>query len=215
MVKTVKGLLLKSHDPYLALLAYRDTPGPLGKTPAELLMGRQLRTTLHPNRLIPKAPNLKEVRKKDAVVRDQQRQNYKRHHGARHLVPLAPGDTFWVKDFRRKGIICRRARRPRSYVVDMESGVQMERNRKMLVKQAPSRVPDSYDESYEFLPNLENPETSDQPNSQALQSFFAANKSQSGFVEQTKRVRESARNSGKDAQLERLIDTSLNPLRPQ
>ncbi|KAL1469791.1 hypothetical protein MTO96_040860, partial [Rhipicephalus appendiculatus] len=51
----------------------------------------------------------------------------------------------------------------------MESGVQIERNRKMLVKQTPSRVPDSYDESYEFPPSLENPETSDQPNSQALQ----------------------------------------------
>ncbi|XP_049524625.1 uncharacterized protein LOC125946173 [Dermacentor silvarum] len=40
--------------------AYRDTPGPLGKTPAELLMGRRLRTTLplHPNRLVPKATQL-------------------------------------------------------------------------------------------------------------------------------------------------------------
>ncbi|KAL1444139.1 hypothetical protein MTO96_045659, partial [Rhipicephalus appendiculatus] len=78
-------------------------------------------------------------------------------------------DSVWVKDFRRTGVICRRARRPRSYVVDMESGVQIEGNRKMLVKQTPSRVPDSYDESYEFPPILENPETSDQPNSEALQ----------------------------------------------
>ncbi|KAL1472732.1 hypothetical protein MTO96_022854 [Rhipicephalus appendiculatus] len=123
----------------------------------------------HRHRLIPKAPNLKELRKKDAVVRDQQRQNYNRRHAARHLVLLAPGDSVWVKDFRRTGIICRRARRPRSYVVDIESGVQIECNRKMLVKQTPSRVPDSYDESYEFPPSLENPETSDQPNSQALQ----------------------------------------------
>ncbi|KAL1466947.1 hypothetical protein MTO96_000547 [Rhipicephalus appendiculatus] len=167
----VKGPLLKSHDPYLALLAYRDTPEPLGKTPAELLMGRRLRTTLplRQNRLIPKAPNLKEVRKKDAVVRDQQRQNYNRRHAARYLVPLASGDTVWVKNFRRKGIICQRARRPRSYLVDMKSGVQRERNRKLLVKQTSSRIPDSYDESYEFPPSLENPETSDQPNSQALQ----------------------------------------------
>ncbi|KAL1482442.1 hypothetical protein MTO96_033794, partial [Rhipicephalus appendiculatus] len=56
----------------------------------------------------------------------------------------------------------------------MESGVQIERNRKMLVKQTPSRVPDSYDESYEFPPSLENPETSDQPNSQALQYVYEA-----------------------------------------
>ncbi|KAL1429749.1 hypothetical protein MTO96_015779 [Rhipicephalus appendiculatus] len=99
MAKTVKGLLLKSHGPYLAVLAYTDTPGPLGKTPAELLMGRRLPTTLplHPNRLIPKAPNLKEVWKKDAVVRDQQRHNYNRRHAARHLVPLTLGDTVWAQ----------------------------------------------------------------------------------------------------------------------
>nr|XP_050038391.1 cytochrome P450 2C31-like [Dermacentor andersoni] len=42
--------------------AYRDTAGPPGKTLAELPMGQPLRTTLplHPNRLVPKTPNLKE-----------------------------------------------------------------------------------------------------------------------------------------------------------
>ncbi|XP_072145455.1 uncharacterized protein [Dermacentor andersoni] len=156
--------------PRTATLTYRDTPGPLGKTPAELLMGRRLRTTLplHPNRLVPKTPNLKEVRKKDAVVREKQRQNYDRRHAARHLVPLAPGDSVWVKDCRREGVICQRAKRPRSYVVALESGIQIERNRKFLVKQAPSRIPDSYNETYEFPPSLENAEVSDQPNFQAL-----------------------------------------------
>ncbi|KAL1469990.1 hypothetical protein MTO96_004609 [Rhipicephalus appendiculatus] len=57
----------------------------------------------------------------------------------RRLV-TAPGDTVGVKDFRRKGAICQRARPPPSYVVDIENGVQIERNRKMLVKQTPSRV---------------------------------------------------------------------------
>ncbi|KAH8026483.1 hypothetical protein HPB51_020975 [Rhipicephalus microplus] len=62
-----------------------------------------------------------------------------------------------------KDVICQQARRPRSCVVEMENGVQIERNRKMLVKQTPSRVPDTYDESNEFPPSLENPETSEQP----------------------------------------------------
>ncbi|XP_037565213.1 uncharacterized protein K02A2.6-like [Dermacentor silvarum] len=42
MVRTVKDLLLKADDLYLALLAYRDTPGVIGVSPAQLLMGRRL-----------------------------------------------------------------------------------------------------------------------------------------------------------------------------
>ncbi|XP_072146220.1 uncharacterized protein [Dermacentor andersoni] len=55
MVQTIKRLIVKAKDPYLSLLAYRDTPGPLGKSPAELLMGRRLRTTVPvpPKSLLP------------------------------------------------------------------------------------------------------------------------------------------------------------------
>ena len=45
-VKTVKGMLRKSGDPYLTLLAYRSTPLGNGYSPAQLLMSRNLRTTL-------------------------------------------------------------------------------------------------------------------------------------------------------------------------
>jgi len=47
MVRTVKRLLKRSSDPYLALLSYRATPLPwCNLSPSELLMGRQLRTSL-------------------------------------------------------------------------------------------------------------------------------------------------------------------------
>ena len=45
-VKTVKGLLKKNEDPYLALLAHRSIPLENGYSPAELLMGRKLRTII-------------------------------------------------------------------------------------------------------------------------------------------------------------------------
>ena len=45
MVKTVKKLLEHTVDPYKALLSYRVTPLPwCGLSPAELLMGRKIRT---------------------------------------------------------------------------------------------------------------------------------------------------------------------------
>ena len=45
MVQTIKGLLMKSDDPCPALLAYRLTPFPWCElSPAELLMGRRLRS---------------------------------------------------------------------------------------------------------------------------------------------------------------------------
>ncbi|KAM7314179.1 hypothetical protein ISCGN_003964 [Ixodes scapularis] len=45
-VQTAKNLLTKSSDAAKALLAHRTTPGPVGFSPAELLMGRKLRSTL-------------------------------------------------------------------------------------------------------------------------------------------------------------------------
>ena len=44
-MKTVKNLLEKGDDPYIALMAYRSTPLENG-SPSELLMGRKLRTTI-------------------------------------------------------------------------------------------------------------------------------------------------------------------------
>ena len=55
-VQTVKRLLSQSDDPYMTLLTYRSTPFPwCNLSPSELLMGRQLRTTLPviPDQFIP------------------------------------------------------------------------------------------------------------------------------------------------------------------
>ena len=45
-VKTVKAFLAKSSDPYLGLLSYRSTPLEHGYSAAQLIMSRNLRTTV-------------------------------------------------------------------------------------------------------------------------------------------------------------------------
>ena len=45
-VQTIKGLMKKEMNPYLALLTYRATPLQCGFSPSELLMARKLRTNI-------------------------------------------------------------------------------------------------------------------------------------------------------------------------
>ncbi len=46
-VKTMKQLLERSSDPFMALLSYRSTPLPgCGLSPAELFMGRKVHTNV-------------------------------------------------------------------------------------------------------------------------------------------------------------------------
>ena len=45
-VGIVKNLIMKSQDPYLALLSYRSSPLSCAYSPAELLMGRKIRNRL-------------------------------------------------------------------------------------------------------------------------------------------------------------------------
>ena len=45
-IKTIKGILEREEDPYLGILSYRSTPLSFGRSPAELMMNRKLRTTV-------------------------------------------------------------------------------------------------------------------------------------------------------------------------
>jgi len=71
---------------YMALLSYRTTPLPwCNLTPAELLMGRQLKTDvpLTKELLIPSWPHLTDFAEKDRRCKEKQKKDFDRHHNAR------------------------------------------------------------------------------------------------------------------------------------
>ena len=98
-VRTIKSLLRKAEDPYLALLSYRATPvAGLGFSPAELLMSRMLRTTvpLCHSRLQPRVPNFSTVSSRDGQQKESQKKAFDRRHRAHPLKALQPNDPVWL-----------------------------------------------------------------------------------------------------------------------
>ena len=133
-VRTVKTLLSKSNDLYMAMLAYRSTPLEDGYTPAQLLMGRQLRTLVPTTQqqLKPKLPNGQDLRKKETQIKQRQKQNFDLRHKASDLKPLKKGDEIWLPDRKEKGTIVK-PQGTRSYVVESENQSMYRRNRKMIL----------------------------------------------------------------------------------
>ena len=133
MVKTVKNLIKKTRDPSLALLTYRTTPLTWCKiSPAELLMGRRLRTNLpQVNQfLVPAWPDLKKFREQDKEYKVKQKRNYDCHYGTRPLTELPDDIDVWVSTGNNQipGQISSSAGTPRSYEVET-SGNIIRRNR--------------------------------------------------------------------------------------
>ena len=136
-VQTVKRLLKKSRDPHLALLVYRATPFPwCGLSPAELLMGRKIRSGLPQltQTFVPKWPYLQQFRKQNQKFKEQQKRNYNRRHHARPLSHIEDETFVWTRTDNRQtlGKVVAPADAPRSYIVDTPSG-EVRRNRQHLV----------------------------------------------------------------------------------
>ena len=74
----VKNVLRKNKDPYLSLQAYRNAPLANGYSPAQLLMGRQLRSSVpaHADTLKPSIPNASHLRVKQSIQRDYQKSKF-------------------------------------------------------------------------------------------------------------------------------------------
>ena len=133
--------ILKQEDPFLALMAYRATPIPAtGKTPSELIMGRQIRTTVPTMAKVlePKLPNHAMVKKADAKAKRGYKESFDRRNGTRELLPLQPGD--WVrtkldneKQWTTEAKVVIKDQSPRSYLIDT-GGRMLRRNRRFLRK---------------------------------------------------------------------------------
>ena len=98
-VKTVKGLLKDSSDPYLSLLSYRTTPLPWCElSPAELLMGRRIRSDLPQSRqtLTPQWPYLQEFKVRNEEYKLRQKRDFDHRHRTRDLPDIPIDTDVWI-----------------------------------------------------------------------------------------------------------------------
>ena len=107
VVQTVKHLLKKAQDPYRALMAYRATPLKSGRSPTELLMGRNIRARV-PTVLAQLNPcwhYLEQFREKDASLKARQKTNFDKRHLARNLTDHSAGERVWFSGQRVEGTV--------------------------------------------------------------------------------------------------------------
>lgn len=138
-VQTAKKIL-RHNDPLIALMCYRSTPcTTTGFSPAELIMGRKIRTTLPTleKNLQPKWPNKREVKQRDAGQKAKQAFYYDHRHGTKPLPPLHPGDAVLTKLDQEKAwatpaIISKESVTPRSYLAATTQGAVLQQNRRHL-----------------------------------------------------------------------------------
>ncbi|XP_037393910.1 uncharacterized protein LOC119263251 [Pygocentrus nattereri] len=136
-VKTAKWIL-KQDNPHLALLSYRSTPTePTRQSPAKLLMGREIRTTLPvlKESLWPMWPNLETVKKNYAKAKQSYEKYYNRRYSAKPLPSLSFGDKVRLKIDGEKAwttpaTVQRLEAAPRSFTMEMERGDIPRRNRR-------------------------------------------------------------------------------------
>ena len=145
-VQTVKNILKKAAkdktDPYLALLAYRNSPiDGVGLSPSQLLMSRRTKSKLPTSASLLK-PSVRDGNDIHDKLRQRQDEQ-KRHHdvGAHELPPLRPGDTVRIRQpaFRggnwdKTAIVSTNHNAPRSYIVTTPDGRKYRRNRRQLLR---------------------------------------------------------------------------------
>ena len=96
-VQTIENLLKKGQDPYKALLNYRNTPlDGIGLSPAQILMGRRLKTSLPTSAELLKPQGTPEIKQHLQTIKERQKFYYDKHY-SKELPPLAKGDQVSLK----------------------------------------------------------------------------------------------------------------------
>merc|ERR1712035_39146 len=147
-VATAKRIL-RQPDPHLALMSYRATPiSATGLSPAQLMIGRQLRTTVPilPKQLNPGPIDYRTVRFKDQQAKAAYCFFYNRRHSTQPLPALQPGQSVNIKldeekSWKTPAKVIAEAPEPRSYYVQTEQGTLARRNRRHLQVVPESLVP--------------------------------------------------------------------------
>jgi transposase InsO family protein len=138
-VQTAKKILgLK--DPELGLLNYRSTPTtPTNVSPAQALMGRQLRNRVPMlnSQLLPKMADPSSIYIADKEAKARYKRDYDRRHGVRELPHLEVGDPVQLRteeesSWKKSGTIISADPDTRSYLVETPNSV-LRRNRKHLL----------------------------------------------------------------------------------
>ena len=133
-VQTVKDLLKKAKDPYLAMLSYRTTAiDDIGLSPAEMMFSRKLKTKLPTSAPLLQQKGLPKNLKKRFKQRQEKQKQY-HDRGSKALKPLKIGENVVMqhKEVWRPATVTEKHPSPRSYVVENENGQHYRRNRRHL-----------------------------------------------------------------------------------
>ncbi|UYV66613.1 hypothetical protein LAZ67_4002327, partial [Cordylochernes scorpioides] len=124
IIKNMKQSLKKEEDCYLTLQAYRTMPLESGYSPAELLIGRRLRTSVPAieSSLMPKYLDSKALQEREKRRMINQKRLYDKRHDVHSLPQLQQGDSVWIRDQRVEGKVLHKSQKPRSYWVQTPQG---------------------------------------------------------------------------------------------
>ena len=138
-IGTIKQLLRKADDPYVAFMEYRNTPVTgIGLSPSQMLNSRRLKSKL-PTTVELLRPQVT-LNAREKLVAAQQRQTFYYDRHAMPLKGLEPEENVRVRENRSwvPAVVTDIWPTPRSYVVKTESGTSLRRNRNHLLKQPKS-----------------------------------------------------------------------------
>ena len=147
-VKTVKRALKKAAttgtDPHLVLLSLRNTPVTgLDVSPAQMLMGRVLRSSLPCTSTVLEPSTPRDIHDRLKCLQTRREQYY--NVGTKPLPELSPGTAVHMKTRHgwKPAVVLSKRVEPRSYSVESPAGVIFRRNRRHLRTIHPSLLGDA------------------------------------------------------------------------